>query len=725
MAGPSRIRHLPVVDMTGSSPIAPERPTDAALPAPFREWLMRLSVALHKRRAYPPDHPTLVAAVDAAHAALHDVLAGRDELVVGIARGLLLHDERPHDAVNPVLRELTERLHRRRIAGLRVRAAVSRTELSELLGAIDGAAAPADGWPNVRLIRQGYERLVLAGTTTADEGDPDGHWRALLELALAGDAGVSRGDPSPPAPVEAEPVKAPRGKRRRKSGRRGSERGAKSSEVQVEAVPDLEVPSASAVGSAAGMDVDRLAAALSARRGDAVFLTAVAERMTSVRADPRAVRLLEALPDDVRDALRTAARRADSTASAPMPGDADAILSWLEATSAASGQTISHFLLRLLRKFALLAPADAAVGAADGTGALRDLARSLVADWSLANPNPEPHTVLLERIAVRETADADATDHAAQAERVFQMAVEVGVGGARLHDVVELLADAGRFGLLLDGLAHLEAQGATAAAGELDAQLREPALVRAALLEEPADPALVRRVLARAGAADAAALLDALAISESSATRTLIMERLRDLGTAIAPAIVARLAESPWYVRRNLLSLLGSLPLVPDDLPLGALLRDAQPAVRTEALKVALRIPTMRDAALGAALEDPDDTTVRLALDHAAQHGLPRTAAVRLLPLLRRAGRAPDVRLRAIRLLPSFKDPSARAWLLQRVAERTAVLRRLRLRPADPEACAALAVLASHWPDDPDVAPVLALGRRSTSADVRAAAGGA
>jgi hypothetical protein len=67
-------------------------------------------------------------------------------------------------------------------------------------------------------------------------------------------------------------------------------------------------------------------------------------------------------------------------------------------------------------------------------------------------------------------------------------------------------------------------------------------------------------------------------------------------------------------------------------------------------------------------------------------------------------------------------DQAAKEWLLQRATERTTILRRLRLRAPDAEACAAVAALAARWADHPDVAAVLALARVSPHPEMRAAA---
>ena len=49
-------------------------------------------------------------------------------------------------------------------------------------------------------------------------------------------------------------------------------------------------------------------------------------------------------------------------------------------------------------------------------------------------------------------------------------------------------------------------------------------------------------------------------------------------------------------------------------------------------------------------------------------------------------------------------------------------LRRQRLSPKSPEVLAAIAGLATHWPTEPRVQPMLAEAERHPDADIRAAA---
>ncbi len=97
--------------------------------------------------------------------------------------------------------------------------------------------------------------------------------------------------------------------------------------------------------------------------------------------------------------------------------------------------------------------------------------------------------------------------------------------------------------------------------------------------------------------------------------------------------LIERLPASPWYVQRNLLALLGTLPEIPADFTPAAYAENDDPRVRREAVKLMLRIPGLRDEALLSALGDDDDGNVRLGLT-AALDGCPTAAVPRLMVLL-------------------------------------------------------------------------------------------
>lgn len=629
---------------------------------------MRLSIALHKRRAYPPGHPTLEAAVDAVLERAHPLLqAHAPSLTVGFARGWLSVDGEQREVRNAVVRELTERLHRRRIAAIRLDAGLDESDMNALLVALD---APPDApmelnRPRVAIVRHDFRALEL-GATSADEAG-ERRWLALVEAVIAGGEPGGDGD-----------VESPEG----------------------------------------------LAGVLRRRRGDGAFLRALSRRIATADAadDPRVRQLIAALDPDTLRALAAAAA-AEGVAPDALRAleDADGVLAWVETAAAANGQTLSHFLLRLLRKLATL-PVRSRLEA--GPDDVREVASQLVAGWTLDNPNPTVHTALLERIAARGESQRPQRTAPLEEKRLLHMALELRLDGPALELPARALAERGALPLLVSTLEAISDDETHPGRAVLAAVLSEPETLRAALLEEPVNHDAARALLKRCDASAIPTLLDALTISESSATRQLIMERLRAFGAEATDGIIGRLDEAPWYVRRNLLVLLSELPEPPFGVPFASMMRDPEVAVRVEAIKLALRLPTVREVALGAALDDPDDRPVRLALEHALLNGVTPAVASRLPALLEDEKRAVDVRLRAVRLLPKWGADAARQWLLDRVSKRTRILRRVRLRSSDPEMLVALAALTRAWPQDPAVQEVLKLGRIDLRGAVRKAAGG-
>ena len=86
-----------------------------------------------------------------------------------------------------------------------------------------------------------------------------------------------------------------------------------------------------------------------------------------------------------------------------------------------------------------------------------------------------------------------------------------------------------------------------------------PELLGHELEHQPVDFTVVEALVARLGAEAGVSLLDALAVSDDRSTRWNLLRILIEVGAPVAPAVAARLPDSPWFVQRNLLLLLGKL----------------------------------------------------------------------------------------------------------------------------------------------------------------------
>jgi len=241
------------------------------------------------------------------------------------------------------------------------------------------------------------------------------------------------------------------------------------------------------------------------------------------------------------------------------------------------------------------------------------------------------------------------------------------------------------------------------------------------LNQERVDFALAGRFARRAGASAASPLLDAIARIEDSKARALYYELLESLGDEIGGELALRLPNAPPHIQRELLALLGRLPILPDGFSARPYLRHAEAVVRREAVKILLRDPAARETTILSAVGDTDNRVVFVGLA-AAHEGCQPTC----LDLIRRRidkGHL-DAQLRTvgIRILSRLRNAGTLDWLLGFVVVGARWPRRPRLKPAAPEMLAALGEIAAHWSDDKRAEVALELARRSKDPEVRAKA---
>src|SRR5207237_7948171 len=248
-------------------------------------------------------------------------------------------------------------------------------------------------------------------------------------------------------------------------------------------------------------------------------------------------------------------------------------------------------------------------------------------------------------------------------------------------------------------------------------------VVRQLATHDPVDFKTLERLVPRVGIPAAAPLLDALAAAEARGVRRGLLAQLVRMGPEIAPVVISRLGDPRWYVTRNMLALLEDPVPLPAGFSAAAYLRHADARVRWQAVKVQIKLPAERDAALALGLQDPDPRTLRLALGLAVALQSCPDAAVPAL-----AGRAldralpPDVRTLAVRALGYARAPAALEALLRLASAGRTLFGREKLPPKSAELVAALAGLASGWHDEPRARAVLRRAAASHDPDVRAAA---
>lgn len=307
---------------------------------------------------------------------------------------------------------------------------------------------------------------------------------------------------------------------------------------------------------------------------------------------------------------------------------------------------------------------------------------------------------------------------APEPDRVLKLALESGI----LEPGAELAADRmiarRQVGALLALLDTVPREDPVARV--LRARLYHPRAVRVLLEATPPDLEALDRLIPAAGLEAAPVLLDALADSREKRVRLRLLDLLSRYDQSIAPLLLERMEGMPWYVQRNLLTLLGRLRDLPPDFSAEPLLAHRDPRVKHEALALAIGDPDLRDRAIADALNSGYEPSERLALV-ALANGCPAEFYPRVFTRVADPDADPDLRALAISALATVKDP-----VVLRLLRRMVIARGIpglgRLAPRSPPMLAALRGLATHWSSHPKVGPLLESARQSRDPEIREAA---
>jgi hypothetical protein len=297
----------------------------------------------------------------------------------------------------------------------------------------------------------------------------------------------------------------------------------------------------------------------------------------------------------------------------------------------------------------------------------------------------------------------------------------VNVYGAPVARAVETMIEAGVLADLLTML--VDAPVGEAAAEMIWQRVATPDMLHDVLATGSGEPnvKLADALLARLGPHAADPLLDALAESQEPAARRQLLAWLGTLGSAIGGKVVARLDSPHWYVQRNMLVLLGAMRTRPPEFTPRAFLGHPDPLVRREALKMALRVPELRDEAISRGLGEADEQNLRMAIASALD-GCPPQALPFVERQLQDRNHPPELRALLIRAVGAIAAPAACGWLVNRCLTKRVLLPGMRLVPKSAELVAAVTALALRWAHDPGAAEVLRLAARSRDAELQAAA---
>jgi len=683
-----------VADLTTASP-EQER---AVLPRDVAVFLPLLGIALHKIGAYPENHPLLGNAIEAVSGHLRAVLVNRPFLLIGIARAQLLVEGLATDPDNPVLKELAQRLHRHQIGAIKFTPGVTPSEITDVLRVLSGDARTQpvgtqlrdydDRWEHIRLFPPAYDKIELSeegGQRIGEQAQVESS-AARLWMGLAAATIAREGAPE----LHTDPRAIARAINEHMHDGEQAKR---------------------VVSILLGLSRElRLS-----HGGEATLLK---ERLSTLlnHITPDTLKELATLGADL-------AQRRKLVVDAAMVLPAGAVLTLLHAVSDAGAQAIPHAMVRLLTKLAFQAEKGAQTIREEADLALREGVRQLVDRWTLADPNPQAYGRVLERLSRHPTGGPQAPEaHPAEAIRLVQIALETDTVGESVWAALEELVGEGRAAEIV---AMVEDPNvAEDIAEQFWIRLATPANMRILLNNEPRDTDVVELLLERMGMTAAEPMLESLEVADNRTMRRRLLTRLGRLGPAIGPMLIERLPGAPWYVQRNLLALLASLPGLPTDFPIGSYAEAEDPRVRREALKLMLRLPSHRDAAIIAAVADDDDANLRLGLGAALEGGMPHAAVGRVRILLNDRRLSSELRVLGIRVMGTIKTPATRDWLVSRALSESRWLRRRKLVPKSPELLAVIACLARGFRQDANAQLALRLAWESNDPEIRKAATG-
>lgn len=671
----------------------------AALNRELADFLIELSIGLHKNAIYPPGHPLLAAATAGIVRRLDALLKERATLSLGVARYQLIIEGVATDDGNPVLRDLAQRLHRHHLGAVKFSQGIEPSEIVSVLATIAldagrrerpiGMEGPdfLTQWTHVRLLPMTFEQLQLLGEEPG-EGKGDG----------------------PPAPSELTSDKTAAAAlwiglaRAALSAESASEEDVADPMVVAKAIN--ERPRDIAYDQVVVGYLLQIAEELKKKGGaESVGLQ---KRMSNLVGglEGETIRRLLAMGND-------ATQRRKFMLDATQGMAVGAVLDLVRAASSTAGQNVSNSMLRLLSKLAV--HADHAPGQAreHADGELREQVSKLVTDWDLEDPNPEAYRVALERMASEPPMFTGIDQYPCEPERLVAMGFEIELLGEPVWRAVDQMAERSDFTPLLD---LLDAAPPGWIRETLWHYMASPARLHAVLQRTPVNFGLVHRLVARMRLAAVEPLLDAIENADDRTASSLI-DILAGMGVEVGGFITSRLASARWPLLRTFLAVLGRLPEWPEAFQPRDFVRHPDNAVRREALRILLKSPATRDEAITQAVSDPDERLVRLALG-AAMNNCPAQAASVLMSRATDEGLPQDLRALGVRVLASNKSPQTVRWLVDRTLGKKRLFFRRPLAAKTPEMLAALSGLAAHWRSDPVAAPVMTLARRSKDPEI-------
>ncbi len=676
----------------------------AALSRELADFLIELSIALHKHAMYPEGHPSLGPAGERVAQRLGPLVAERGSISLGVARNQLVIEGVATDSKNPVLADLAGRLHRHHLGAITFRRGCDAAQIDDCLGTLAieadrtgqplglGPSRQLTAWSDITLHSLTYDALELVGGPEPEDGEQqevdartraDQLWVGLARAALAAD---ELEDPQA-APSSTDPT------------------------VVAKAI-DQHAGGTAYDQVIVGYLLKIAEELRTSKGGEAAALKKRVSRLVSSLDDTTKGRLLHMGGDKLQR------RRFMLNASEGMT--LEAVIDLVKVWAGTEEQDISHSLVRMLEKLSRHADEGSGVRRENAEASLREQVRGLIQNWSLADPNPDAYSASLEAMSRERVGFAVPTKQrfVPEPQRLVEMALEVDTVGERVLRAVDELVEQGEFNWLLQRIGQAEA---SAVARSVWNYLGGPDKLRQMLTAQDLNPETLDAIIERMGIASAEPMLDVLAETESTQSRRMLVDRLAKLGSDIGPRVAAWLDDPRWYVQRNMLSVLAELPQLPAGFNGAKFLQHSDPRVRRQAVTVCLRSDALRDRAVCSAIADSDERIIQMGLN-AALESCPE-AAVPLVVQKAVAAESEAQRLKAIQVLGSSGRPAALNALLAIAKPKRRSLLGLRPKAWGRESLAALRALRS-FESDVRARRVLEMATKSRDPElVRAASG--
>ncbi len=690
--------------MTRASPTG----ESATLSRELSEFLIELSIGLHKNAIYPPGHPLLENTSSELQRRLDALLKERQSLSLGVARHQLIIEGVATEGANPVLRELALRLHRHHLGAVKFTQGVTEQELVHMLSTVcvDAGRLPRplglEGpeilaqWAHIRLFPMTFEQLQLleedpdAAPTDVDDqirSTASGSRSAQLWIGLARAALVSQTEEK----LEADDARL--------------------------------------------ADPAVIATAIEETKRDTAYDQVVVGYLLQIAEEAkqkggrdnaalrkRTSQLLQQLSPDARKRLLAMGgdrkQRHKFVADATEGMSLDAVIALVKDAAETSGQTISTSMVRMLTKLSAQAEGGEATVRTQADGVVRDQITRLLQGWSLDDPNPQGYRMTLDRLAERASMFVN-QDQAIpiEPERLLAMGLEIETLGDQVWRSVDAMLGHEDLTPLLNLVDNAPAVWMR---DVLWRHIATPARLRAQLAIEPQPTAVLLRMVKRMGVAAMEPLLDALEEAPDDRTQERVLALFEAVGAPAGRPILERMPVLRWSLVRPLLVVLGKHPEWECGYDAAAFLSHPDGQARREALRQLLRNAATRDDAIVRAMADAAEGALRLALG-AAMSNCPKDAALLLRVRADDATVNPELRALGIRALASDRSSDTAAWLAARVVKVGKLIKRATLAAKTPEMLSALEGLATHWREHPQAREAIALAASSGDDEIRAA----